>query len=910
MASQRNRTAGWARWGWGRWETAGSSRSRVIWFVAVAVFGAAGLAHADDSAKSLPPPSLDDQLAALHQEAKTARESKQFAEVERLRLERRRLIRESKASSAWTKGMTAITQAEQAVGLMQYARACQILQAAWNSFESLPPRRVVFGDLAIELFLATEAARMVDPELEHVPVATLRKALERAATDDPCQVEVEAALAFLSRPNADESFQRQNVRESIRLRNDRLLAIRRDPNAGGPILPWHAPVQYLQAKSTSFVLGDIDYLRAFLDPRTRLSGTNRHGEAWCLALGGGILGISMDRSGGEPRTVVTIDSYDLGRRAWQELRPQVLVVTAAVPDAAGDQWQLSGGWVQKRLESLLIDLEIAVKTRADQRLVAIAAEFPPEVVAAVEQIRNGTWKNGPPPGSAIDAVLGVAASGFATYAANRADKAVAATRAKQAIEQLAADVLEVSRVKQANSNAAAGTPLSDADRAALRQLVERIDFNALQPAVDSLAATGLGGGRPAGLQGPQFKAELFDVLDRAELLAALQAYATDGEGFLLVKLMRDQAQNLVTQIESVGGDVFPAQRRAVRQVRDAVDRLEGVFAKLAASPQQPLLLADFTLLRRQIDEVRYACAVLDIPDLVRLDARVRPLLALCSRVVGPVEDRARALKVAAGRSPVRTWTIGATEWKFFEFGVISASEAAAVVELLPPLVVAASDLETVSKQLVDKGASPSMPVLRPGSAKTGPLVDSSGTSQGLNVRMAPPSGPIVGIVLVEQDVGPAASGPRTLVDDKGRPMLLVDDAGTPRPLRVDLDAGHLVVDYPGLEGHVPLGISADTAARPRFMRDRRGYRISAAAPDQPRLFDIVAANGERVDGSFHSLSDLVDLDRNIVNEFLPPALLYAPSLPVWQVYREQLVRQPPDGRVRWALPRPVFRTDQ
>jgi hypothetical protein len=908
MVIRRNGTAKRACCGHGHWGVATSSVRRVIWLVAVAVFGAAGLAHADDPAT--PPPSLDDQLATLHKEAKTARDAKQFAEVERLRLERRRLIREPKASSAWTTGMTAITQAEQAVGLMKYERACQILQAAWKSFESLPPRRVVFGDLALELFLATEAARMVDPEVELVPVATLRKALQRAATDDPCQVEAEAALAFLSRPNADESFQRQNVRESIRQRNDRLLSIRRDPDAGGPILPWHAPVQYLQAKSTSFVLGDIDYLRTFLDPRARLAGTNRHGEAWCLTLGGGILGISTDRSGGEPRPVVTIDSYDPGRRVWQELRPQLLVVTAAVPDADGDDWRVSGGWVQKRLESLLIDLEIAAKAQADRRLVAIAAEFPPEVLAAVEQIRNGTWKNGPPPGSAIDAVLGVAASEFAAYAANRADKAVAATRAKQAIEQLAADVREVSQIKQANSTAAAGSPLSDADRAALRQFVNRMDFAALQPAVDPLAATGLGGGRPAGLQGPQFKAELFDVLDRAELLAALQAYATDGEGFQLVRSMRDQAQNLVAQIESVGGDVSPAQRRTVRQVRDAVDRLEGVFAKLAASPQQPLRLADFTLLRRQIDEVRYACALLDIPNLVRLDARVRPLLALCRRVAGPVEDRAQALKVAAGRSPVRSWTIGAVEWKFFEFGVIGASEAAAVVELLPPLVVAASDLEAVSKQLADKGASPSMPVLRPGSAKSGPLVDSSNASPGLNVRMAPPSGPIVGIVLVERDGGPAASGPRTLVDDKGRPMLLVDDAGTPRPLRLDLDAGHLVVDYPGLEGHLPLGISADPAARTRFIRDRRGYRISAAAPDQPRLFDIVAANGERLDGSFHSLSDLVDLDRNIVNEFLPPALLYAPSLPVWQVYREQLLRQSPDGRVRWALPRPVFRADQ
>jgi len=851
---------------------------------------------------------LDAQLAEVHKEATAARTAKQFAEVERLRLERRKLLLDSKENSAWSKGMKAVTQAEQAVGLMQYERACRILEAAWKSFDALPPGRVVFGDLALELFLATEAARMVDPNVVHVPVDSLRKWLQRAAADDPCQVEAEAALAFLSLPNAEESFQRQNVRDSIRARNDRLLSIRRDPQGSDPILPWHAPVQYLQAKSTSFVLGDIDYLRTFLDPRAPLSGTNRHGEAWSLTLGGGILGISTDRSDGEVRQVVTIDSYDPGRRAWQELRPQVVVVAAAVPDAEAGPWLVSGGYVQKRLENLLIDFESELQAGADRRLVAIAEAFPPDVVAAVGQIRNGTWKNGPPPGSAIEAVLVVAANEFATYAANRPDQTVAATRAKLEIERLVSDVRELTRIKQANATAAA--PPSDADRLRIRELVDQLDFSQRPAASDALAAAGLSKPRQAGVQGPQLKAELLDVLDRAELLAALQAYATDSDGFTLVRSISDRARDLVSQIEAAGGDVSALQRRAVRLLRDGADRLAGVFAKLEPTSQQPLLMSDFAVLERHLDEVRLAAAALDLVEYDRLEARFLRLLPVYDRVVGPVADRARALRVAAGRQAVRSWAIGAVEWKFFELGSIGVGEAATIVGLFPPLVVAESDLEAISSHLADKGVSPPVPALRAGSASAGPLVDSSGTSPGLDVGMAPPSSPIVAIVLVERDGSPAASGPRTLADDQGRPMLLVNDAGNPRPMRLDLEAGHLVVEYPGLEGNVPLGITADPAARPRFIRDRRGYRISAAAADQPRLFDIVATNGERVDGSFHSLSDLVDLDRNIVNEFLPPAVLYAPSLPVWQVYREQLLRQPPDGRVRWALPRPAFRADQ
>lgn len=872
--------------------------------IAVVGLALAGVAYADDSVTSAAvQPKLDEQLGALHKEAAAARGAKQFAEVERLRLRRRKLISESQEGSFWTKGIKAAAEAQQAVNLMQYDRACRLLEAAWKPFDALPPRRVVFGDLAMQLFLASEAARMVDPDAVLVPADTLRQCLERAAADDPCQVEAEAALAFMARPAAEESFLRQNERESIRLRNKRLLSIGRDPDQGGSILPWHAAVQYLRAKSTEFVLGDTRYLRTFLNPDARLSGSNRHGESWCLTLGGGILGTTTERAGGQVREVVKIDSYDTRGRTWRELRPQILVVAAAVPDADAGVWGVAESAIQKRLGILMIDLEAEAKRAADAKLVAIAGRFPPEVVAAVEQIRNGTWVRGPAPGSPIEDVLRVADNEFGTYAANRPDQAVAALKAQRDIKSMLEELSLVSRIK-----VTASTSLPpDADLPLVQQMIDGMEFpESRMESEDPLAVAGFGAARQQrGRQGPQLKVELLDMLARAELLAAMRAYREDGNGLSLIKSVRDQAK---AQLELAAADAAPAQRHANRLLDNAASRLEAIFAKStpAVPPAAPLSLADFIAVRTHLDEVRFACAMLDLPDGERLGERMVPMLEVYDRVVGPVKDRAHALRVAAGKPAVRSWTIGAVDWKFFELGSIGAMDAAALVDIFPPLVLAAGNLEAVSKHLAEGGVNPPAPACGPGSAATGPLVDSSGRAPRLRIAIAPPANPIVMIVLVERERGSAAGGPRTLVDDKGRSMLLLDDAGTSRPMRLDLEAGSMVVEFPGLEGHVQLGIAADAAAAPRFLKDRRGYRISAAAADQPRLFDIVAANGERVDGNFHSIPDLVDLDRNIVNEFLPPVLLYSPSLPAWQVYRAQLLLQPPDARVRWAVPRPAF----
>jgi len=859
--------------------------------------------------------SGEDRLDALHKKAKAARGERKLAEVERLRLTRRKLISDFPGSSPWRRGMIAIKEAEKAVELMEYEKACQILEAAWKPFAAMPSPKIVMGDVPVQLFFATEAARMVDPNRAYVAPDRLRQMLERAAADDPCQIEAVAALAFLNRPDAGESFQRQNDRESIRARNDRLISISGGTDSGGQILPWAAAVEFLRAKSTSFVLGDIDYLETFLDPRTQLAGTNRHGQAWCLTLGGGILGLSTERSGVRVQEVIAVDSYDRDRRIWRNLRPQILVVSAAVADADADAepWRIKQSAVQSRLASLLIDLEAEVERNGDSALVAIARRFTPDVVAGVEQIRNGTWKNGPPPGSPIAAVLRQAATEFGVLSSNRPNEAALAAQAKKDIEALLEDCTIVEEIKASLSNS--GLP-SVADNTALRQFVERPAFSqeSAEPNTESDTeapsdADGFGGPRQrAPLRSAQLRAELLDALARAELLASVQAYQTDDAGLPLVKVVRERAEAMRQRLEQAGEELTPMQRRLVAHINDATSRLEKIFAKVEAA--EVLTLDDFTTMRRQLEIVRLSVLNLEFPEGDRLGERILTLTKVFDRVVKPVEIRARVLGLAAGKPPVRSWRIGAVDWKFYDFGSVGARDAAFLVDMFPPLVLAASDLDAVSQHLKDGGQNPAAPELKPGSASAGSLIPLVDIRKRLRVRITSPSTTIVKIVLVESNGNPPARGPQTLLNEQGQPYLLLDDNGVSRPMRLDFEAGRLVVEYPGVEGHIPIGISANSAAESRFIRDNRGYRISAAPRNRPGVFRIVAANGEEVDGSFHSVADLVDLDRNIINEFLPPGLMYAPSLKSWQVYREQLLRRSPDARIRWALPRPVYRVDR
>ena len=124
------------------------------------------------------------QLDALHEQARKARDEKDFSRLEDLRLERLALAKDSSGKSAWIAGSKAIAEADALIQSMQYEQACTVLQKAWKPFEKPARGAAVFGDVAMKLFEATQAALAVYPEFNAVAAADLRKAVQLAADAD------------------------------------------------------------------------------------------------------------------------------------------------------------------------------------------------------------------------------------------------------------------------------------------------------------------------------------------------------------------------------------------------------------------------------------------------------------------------------------------------------------------------------------------------------------------------------------------------------------------------------------------------------------------------------------------------------------------------------------------------------
>lgn len=238
-------------------------------------------------------------LADLHAKAATARESGDHAVVESLRVERLLLLRKVSGSSAWTDGARAIVAADALCGRMKYRSAAGVLKKAWQPFAENSSRDViVVGDIALKMFEVQQAALAVfppdHPEFPDLAEDDVKAAMQRANASDPCQIEARAAQAFLTKPNADESFQPAELQPSLVARNRELLGISYTREGTAPILPWHAAVEFLKAQSNSFVLNDLGYLEAFLDPSFRIQDTDRGGEPFSVVLGAGLLMNGVD----------------------------------------------------------------------------------------------------------------------------------------------------------------------------------------------------------------------------------------------------------------------------------------------------------------------------------------------------------------------------------------------------------------------------------------------------------------------------------------------------------------------------------------------------------------------------------------------------------------------------------------
>jgi len=884
-----------------------------------------------------PAPALADQLDALHKQAREARGKKDFAEVERLRLERRRLIAGSSEATRWKQGLAAIDKAREAVARMQYAQACAALQAAWQPFAATSARQAVFGDVAMELFLAHEAARMVDPKVAPVAEETLRKCLTRAADDDPCQVEVAAALAFLDPPDAKEALRRIDERRSVADRNGRLLAIQRPVSGGAGILPWHAPVEYLLAKSSAFVLGDLDYLRGFFRPERRLGGSNRLGESWSLVswgdvLGGGILVATTESGADGVRSVFRLDCYDAEGRTWRQLSPEVVVVSSAASQSRRAEWQLGVDDVQGRLRSLLDGISHEWDRHSNARLAAIVANLGrADVTAGVQQIRDGTWPGGPPAGAPFAQVLEQVVKELANLEATavQRDAKAAAQTAKEGAATVLAEYRQATELAAKALNFFGGPAphqqaMSAFDLASLRGFVEQAEFsNSPPPAQPTRGGEQAGGGGfgaasppPPAARGGQRKSQLLDAIGQAEFLVACQAFQTEQDALPFLN-------SLNVDGFIAGGQAVAASRQKTiaLQLKAAREQLGSLFAAISGEKtpdgstewkwkgRRPLKLADFQKIRKFLVEAVTLCRELEIagPGTEKLVFHVERLLGYFRAVVATEEDREDIEQIVRNLKVVREWQAGGVDWKFYEFGNVSVARAAELVEGFLPLIVAADDLDAVGRQL-QGGGEPRAPALKPGSSMIRRQFVSA--ERALEVGMQPPGRPMVTIALVER--AGDSSGPRSIPDEQGRPTLRVKNGGgEPLTMRLPTDAGDLVIAYPGdLEGHIPIGIASGPEPRPRFIRDNRGHTITAGPIDGPLVFEMVAANGTKVVGGYHTVTDIIGIDRNIVNSFLPATSLYAPSLPAWHAYREQLLRWSPDARVRWAVPRPAFRVNE
>ena len=220
----------------------------------------------------------------------------------------------------------------------------------------------------------------------------VRGALEKAVSNDPCHLEAVTMLAFMEKPEPSESFQPAELRESLRKRNQKLLKLGSEkqsdavPSAGvsaqdratGNVMPWEAPVEYLKAKSTSFILDDLKYYTGFLDEQSPLIGTDRRGEDFSVVMGGMLLVYADDNRSQKP----VVARYLAEEQRWQKLQLKLLRVgpprrrtkKPANEDAQGVLFDSKK--VENRANALLDGTRRALASVIRQEVISTASLFP------------------------------------------------------------------------------------------------------------------------------------------------------------------------------------------------------------------------------------------------------------------------------------------------------------------------------------------------------------------------------------------------------------------------------------------------------------------------------------------------------------------------------------------------------
>jgi hypothetical protein len=973
------------------WSIARFAFSAAFLVTNVGLLGIAGSALSQDETASAGGPTRPPEaLRAIHDQASQARERRDYATVDRLRRERIEALKFVKEASAWTGGIRAIEKAEKLLQSMRYREAAAVISEAWRPFlQSREASEPVFGDLAVKIFEIRQAALAVYPEqspmFPALSNAEVKSAIDRAIKTDPCQVEAIAIDAFLTRPDPDESFQPAELQGSLRRRNARLLDITYVASETTPVQPWHAVAEFLKAKSSSFVLNDLSYIRDFLDPRTRLLGRDREGERFAVVLGGAMLVNDRDPDARVLKSRFFVDEFvpgsDGNTGRWVRMRPEFLAVAPRGGSEASGEMRLSKAKIIEQITNLENQLFPDLDSEFKERCTRLATRFGfPEadvIPAQVEAILNDR----PPPGQrnlpqvepatqqSMELKLERLGREFRQYAAAlaRRRKADAARDAVAVADTYDALLREYKVQKSTEENAesrgewkkslAIFQPSADATGSeswSSREWLESVrrfrdEITSLQRDLDrqAMGAAAVGAvvaeaGDPG--EDPVARAkdrlamcsELLGLLDKVVILEYCQR-AVDKSAIEKIAEIAKPGDERATpatvpqQDGSMPGST-PAERRAAGLLKAASQRLRSA---ILAEPEDGSKMNDITasrvvVIRDQLDAIRSALRVL--PQPAGTDSGLSP----AEFFDGFTEDcqdffdaMALELEFQQQRSQlaeVRSWTLERFEWRFSDFPAgMPVGLLANLIDGYPRVVVSAQDLESIDRAIAAgsvAGISKDAVPLRSACSSIGdnPLVLQTAAGPVLNIRSTGIDRPRWAIALVIHEADQVHAGPKCKVADDGEDYVIVEDRGMDRRALIRLGNGsgsvpQLVVEYPGVQGRLDLAARADPypvdSSQWRYLEDRRGNRISITPIGSPRLLRIVAPNGqELIDRSVnYSTKDWMDLDRNIVNEFMPQSLTFGPSLPTWMAYRRELERPRPAVRspLMWSVPRPLFR---
>jgi len=895
------------------------------------------------------PESLDLQLGQLHEDARAAREKREFARVEQLRLDRLALLASGgegdaplAAKSPWVAGMKAIAEADSLIKRMQYEEACKLLEQAWQPFAKAPRGEPVFGDVAMKLFEATQAALAVFPEFNAVDGGMLRQAVQLAADADPCAVEAKAADAFLTPLDPDEAFEPAELRPSLKARNQLLLDISYDDIRDDRPLPWHAPTEYLKAQGSSFVLGDLGYGERFLGPRRLLHGRDGYDEPFTLVMGGALLLTDRDADG---ITRPIVADYSATESRWLRLRPRILRVEP--PSYKKQAWQIDVAKLNAEIRDA-VETFTAERQRQLRNRLIVSAEGLNAATKAKAHIRKILgWMSKPPKGQKAPTfaeAIEMVAQGYKTYAQRFPNERDDAEKANAIVRDVGRQWEEFRPVCDAVL-VAAGEDKADIDAATAATALAKFlaltaaeDADAQHATADEEEAKAPAEGRDANAVAVQIDArelqsklsqqkEYYDALAMFQLAntvhrPALQAMQAQWQAQLQAQL---QAQALQPTAQPAPDDETgppPSERlgNALKQYDAALAKAGGgqKAPGEAGPPAQPRIIT-LDSLRQTSGALREISAILrgmavDPERADFLDGFVRTLDAVARRV----SLEAEMVRFCSAARLSRTWQVGRATWQVYDFPAdIPQHQLAAMINACPRVAFRLDDLDRLATRPQDDEL--------PTDARLPLIAGCTTVSRNRLVELRDgqpmlrvPRGiadPWTAVLLDLDPEAPPAFAPALAQGAEGDYLWLDDAAGRVKMSFVTNaeSAPAMVVRFAGADGYSPLGAAADDADAGRTLKDRRGNTITLdrspeRSPTKAHFYEIRSPSGEAfTDRSVnYAIQDWLDLDRNIVNSFLPDVILLSPSLPTWRLYRNEFMRPAPRNDWKWTVPRRVF----